>query len=323
MNRKTFLQNSALAMAGGMILPQLSIAGDLSSSKKLKNIGLQLFSLPLSLENDFEGTLSMIAAMGFKEIEIYGPYPFSAKSAKTRWREITPMLGFSGSGFFGLQKERFKAVFEANDLRIPAMHTDLDTLENHLESLADAANFLGVKYVILPAIPEERRKNLDDYKVIADSFNTIGWNARKLGVKFAYHNHGYGLSEMEGEIPFELLMERTDPKAVYLEMDLFWTVAGRADPIAYLKKYKNRYRLLHVKDMAQLQHFAGDGGDPAQWIALFPNMTSAGSGVLDLPNILAIARKSGVKHFFIEQDMVKQPEVALKTSLDYLSTLDI
>ena len=68
-------------------------------------------------------------------------------------------------------------------------------------------------------------------------------------------------------------------------------------------------------------HFSGDGGDPKQWIELFPYMTTAGSGVLDLKSILRKAKESGVKHFIVEQDMVKEPEIALKKSFDYLASL--
>ena len=50
-------------------------------------------------------------------------------------------------------------------------------------------------------------------------------------------------------------------------------------------------------------------------------MTTAGDGVIDLKTIIAQAQKSGVKHFFVEQDMVNEPEVALKRSIDYLRTL--
>ena len=67
--------------------------------------------------------------------------------------------------------------------------------------------------------------------------------------------------------------------------------------------------------------FSGDGGDSNQWIELFPYMTTAGEGVLDLKSIIAQAQQSGVKHFFVEQDMVANPEVELKKSLDYLLTL--
>ena len=78
---------------------------------------------------------------------------------------------------------------------------------------------------------------------------------------------------------------------------------------------------MHIKDMVKKVHFSGDGGDPKQWIELFPYMTTAGSGVLDLRSIIIKAKENGVKHFIVEQDMVKDPEVALKKSFDYLSSL--
>ncbi len=140
-------------------------------------------------------------------------------------------------------------------------------------------------------------------------------------MKFAYHNHGYGLKEMNGKIPLELILDGTEPSLVFFEMDLYWTTAGGADPVAYLEKYKNRYHLMHVKDMSKKMQFSGDGGNSAQWIELFPYMTTAGNGVIDLKIILPKAKESGVKHFIVEQDMVADPEVALKKSFDYLELL--
>ena len=156
---------------------------------------------------------------------------------------------------------------------------------------------------------------------MAELFNKFGAEAKNLGIKFAYHNHGYGLSPMEGQIPLELIFANTDPALVFFEMDLFWTTAGGADPVALLKKYSGRYRLMHVKDMSKKVHFSGDGGDPKQWIELFGFMTTAGNGVLDLKSILTTAKENGVKHFIVEQDMVDNPEKALKSSYDYLASL--
>ena len=78
---------------------------------------------------------------------------------------------------------------------------------------------------------------------------------------------------------------------------------------------------MHVKDMIKKVHFSGDGGDPKQWIELFPYMTTAGDGVLDLKSILSKAKESGVKHFILEQDMVNEPEKVLKKSFNYLTSL--
>ncbi len=317
MNRRRFLQSSAVLTASS-ILP---IHPMVTQPNRLKKIGIQLFSLPKLLEQDFRQAIAMLAQIGYRELELYGPYPFSAAAAQERWKAVTPALGFSGSGYFGHTAQEVKAILKEHGLSAPSMHTDLDTLQTRMPQLAEAAAIIGFQYVGLPAIPEEKRKNLDDYKKMAETFNQIGEQAKKAGLKFAYHNHGYGLKEMEGQIPLNLILDRTNPEYVFLEMDIYWTTAGGADPLAYLEAYPNRYHLMHLKDMKQKKQFSGDGGDSQQWIELFPYMTSAGQGVLDLPSIIDKAQKAGVKHFFVEQDMVAQPEIALKSSYDYLKSL--
>ena len=73
--------------------------------------------------------------------------------------------------------------------------------------------------------------------------------------------------------------------------------------------------------MKEKVHFSGDGGDAIQWIALFPYMSSAGDGILDLNNILKVAKENGMDHFFVEQDMVLHPEIALKRSYNYIKSI--
>jgi len=287
----------------------------------LEKIGIQFFSLPSMLDRDLMGAISMLSKIGYREAELYGPYPFSNPSAIERWNAVTPSLGFKGSGFFGHSVKEMKKLLDENGLSVPSIHTDFDTLQTNMNDLGETSQILGNTYVVLPSIPSDKRKSLDDYKIIAEAFNKIGEGAKKQGIKFAYHNHGYGLNEVDGQIPLELIFSGTDPSLVFFEMDLFWTTAGGADPIALLEKHKDRYRLIHIKDMIKKVHFSGDGGDSKQWIELFPYMTTAGSGVLDLKSIIMKAKENGVKHFIVEQDMVSEPQIALKTSFDYLNSL--
>lgn len=284
----------------------------------MKKIGIQLFSLPKSLDKDFVGSIQMLSDMGYREVELYGPYPFSMPSAKERWEAVTPQLGFKGSGFFGRNIQEVKAILSDNGIKATSAHTDLDTLINGMDKLGEAAQVLGYKYVVLPAIPDEKRKTLDDYKRMAETFNQIGEKAKKVGLKFAYHNHGYGIKPMNGKVPLEIIYDQTDPGLVFFELDIYWTAAGGADPLAYLDRYGKRYRLIHLKDMKEKKQFSGDGGDASQWIALFPYMTTAGDGVLGVKEIVKKAESAGVRHFFVEQDMVAQPEIALKRSFDFL-----
>ena len=322
--RRDFLKHSAVTTAAGLVIGRdnnWQIAD--RAAERLERIGVQLFSVPKLLERDFAGTMTMLAGIGFKEVEFFGPYPFSVATAQERWNAITPSLGFSGSGYFGLTAKQVREILDRNGLSSPSMHVDLDTLRTRLGDVAEAAHVLGQRYAGIASIPLDERRTLDGYKRVADEFNTIGERAAKVGLTFLYHNHGYGLSELEGQIPFKVVLERTDPKFVAMEMDIYWTTAGGADPVAYLDAYPGRFRLMHVKDMVKRVRFSGDGGDPSQWEALFPFMTTAGNGVLDLRAILSHAKRSGVQHFYVEQDLAPHPNEDLRRSFRYLAALEL
>lgn len=313
-SRRDFLKKTGLITAASFIPFQPAFAW--TDWNRL--IGIQLFSLPKMLSEDFVGTLDMLTEMGYKEVELFGPYSFSSKNARDGWKQAATMLGFSGSGFFGHSTREIKNILNAKGFSAPAMHTDLETLTDHIEELAEAANIIGSKYVVLPAIPEDKRQDLDDYKRMAETFNSIGEAAQRNGVKFAYHNHGYGFQPVEGKVPVEMIYEQTDPELVFFELDLFWTTAAGVDPAALLDRYPNRFRMLHIKDMKEKKQFSGDGGSSSEWFALFPNMTSVGEGVLDIKGIIRKAENIGVQHFFVELDLVDKPEIALKKSHDFL-----
>jgi sugar phosphate isomerase/epimerase len=243
-------------------------------------------------------------------------------AVQEQWRALAPRLGFSGSGYFGLTAAQFRARLDAHGLTAPSMHVDLDTLRDRTAQVAEDAHILGASYAGLPAIPEERRRTLDDYRRMADEINTIGARAQTLAFKLLYHNHGYGFTPLEGQIPTRMLFDRLDPAVVALEMDTFWTVAGGADPVELLDAYPRLYRLMHVKDMAQ-QVRLKEGGTMQDVMALMPAITTDGSGVLDLPRILGHAKKNGVEHFYVEQDLAADPATQLGTSIKNLRAMTL
>ncbi len=317
MNRRQFIQNTAVIAPAAMLAPNFLF----EELRKMKKLGIQLFSIPKMLDQDFRKSMEMLQQMGYTEIEMFGPFPFSDPATIANWEAMTPMLGFKGSGYFGQTPQQVKAIFNEYGMTTPSVHTDFETLKTRMDQLGEAASVLGFEYVVLPAIPDAERKTLDDYRRVADTFNKIGESAKKNGLKFGYHNHGYGLHETEGVIPLNLILDNTDPGLVFFEMDLFWTAAGGADPVEYLTNYPKRYHALHIKDMKEKKRFSGDGNDARQWYELFPYMTSCGEGVMDLKGIMAAAAKASVKHYFVEQDLVADPDVSLKKSADYLLAL--
>jgi sugar phosphate isomerase/epimerase len=297
-NRRDFL---TVTTAAGLVSVATRRAAARRPVEPLRRVGLQLFTIPKLLDRDFAGALKLVADIGYKEVQLFGPYPFSAPTAHERWKPVSSALGLNASGFYGLSPRELKAVLDRNSLSAPAMHVDMDTLRTRLSEAADAADALDTKYIGISSIPADERRTLDGYKRAADEFNQIGARASKLGVRFTYHNHGYGWTELEGQIPLRVVLDRVD----------------------LLDTYRGRYRLMHVKDMKQRVRFRGDGGDEAQWVELFPYMTDAGSGVLDLPAILGHAKRSGVEHFFVEQDLATNPEESLRKSYRFLSGLDL
>ena len=318
LSRRNFLGGLTFATAAApIVLPFGSRV--FAANKGIKRIGVQLFSIPKVTESDFAGTMKKLAAIGFKEIEFYGPYSFSAPEDKDRWQSVTPSLGFSGSGFFGLTAKQVKKILDDNGLSAPSMHTGLVSLQWAMGPLAEAANTLGSRYVVLPSAATHT--SLDNYKKQAEEFNKFGNEARKHGIRFAYHNHGNGLKELDGKVPFDLILETTDPDLVFFQMDIYWMTAAGADVVSYLDKYPKRFRLMHVKDMSKEVRFSGDGGDPQQWMELFPFLTDAGSGVIDLEKIIPSAQKSGIEHFIIERDLAPNGLEDLKNGFNYLKKL--
>jgi sugar phosphate isomerase/epimerase len=319
MDRRSFIQSAASAVAGSSIAGVALAAND--RQRAIPRVGLQLFTVPVLLEKDLEAGLRQIAQIGYKELELYGPYPYSAQSAHERWRAVVPQLKFTQSGFFGRTAQQFKALLDRNGLSAPSIHIDLETLQTRLEQTADMAHLLGHRHVGISSLPAAMRGTADDYRRAADQFNELGARMAKHQLRFLYHNHGYGLKPVDGKVPLHALIERIDPKVVSLEMDVYWTTAGGADPAAMLDAYPGRYKLIHLKDMKQVMRFEGDGGDPSQWVKLFPYMTNAGQGALDIANVVAHAKRAGVEHFIVEFDQAADPIGTLNANYRFLSSL--
>lgn len=311
MDRRNFL-----ASAGA--LAALSAASPALAAPKGRAFGIQLWTVAKMLSQDFEKTIAMLAGLGYRELEMYGPYDFSDDRGKASWAAVTPSLGFSGSGFFGHTAAQVKTIMQRHGLTVPSLHTDIFTLRDGMGRLAEAAHALGSTYVTLPSLPADMRKTPDDYKRAADVFNKIGADAARHGVRFGYHNHGYGLKPVDGQIPLRTMLDATDPKTVFLELDVYWNFAGGGDPKEYLTRYKGRYKMVHLKDMKGIHHFKGDGGSSTEWIELFQYLTYLGDGDLDMTGIIKTAEANGVEHFFVEQDRADDLMVAIKGSADFL-----
>jgi sugar phosphate isomerase/epimerase len=197
-------------------------------------------------------------------------------------------------------------------LRAPSGHFDYDGIETKL----DYAKELGVENVICPMLPKQQWNSADGFRTAAKKFNQWGAEVQKRGMKFGFHNHNYEFQKFGDRTGLEVLMAETDPKLVQLEMDCYWVTQAGADPVALMERYKDRVRMLHIKDRKAGFPTSQELGEAAEHFA------EVGTGTIHWEPIIAKAKSIGVKHFFVEQDtIVGDPIQSVKTSYSHARQL--
>ena len=280
-SRRNFLRNSAFT---GLAL-SLPFKNELMAmAAKQNNFGIQLWTVKEALYKDTTGVLKHLANCGYKKIE-----------------------GFEGDKglFWGMKNTEFKKVLDDLGLQLVSSHCEIG---NDFERKAAEAAAIGMKYLICPH--KGAQPSIDNFKKFADEFNACGEITKKNGIRFAYHNHDYSFIPMNGVLPQDVMMDNTNPATVDFEMDLYWTAAAGADPLKYMDKHPNRFKLVHVKDLTTLAN-----GQYESCII--------GKGTIDYKKLLPQVAKRGVKHMFVEQEAYTGTNEldAAKADAAYMKTL--
>lgn len=283
--RRDFIRQSSLLTAGFMIHKEEWFVTQ-------QKIGLQLFTLRNELAKDPKGTLAKVAAQGYKTVETFG---------------------YSDRKWFGMDVHEFKATLKQHGLSSPSGHTFLASVflkggwEDNWKVAVEDAKAIGQEYIVIPWLEEEHRKSADNYKKIALGLNKAGEIAKRGGMKLAYHNHDFEFAPVQGQTGFDIYIKHTDPHLVLFELDLYWATKAGKDPIALFKKYPGRFPMWHVKDMDRTPQ---------------KNFTEVGNGTIDFKKIFTYARTSGMKYFFVEQDVCPGPPLeSTGKSIKYLQKI--
>jgi sugar phosphate isomerase/epimerase len=95
-------------------------------------------------------------------------------------------------------------------------HTHID--KNWQKSIDEAAE-AGQEYIICSVLPSPGQ-TIENYQKSADMFNQAGEQCKKSGVMFGYHNHSSEFDTVDGQILYDVLLNRSQPNLVHMEMDL-------------------------------------------------------------------------------------------------------
>jgi sugar phosphate isomerase/epimerase len=225
MHRRDFI--TALGSAVG--LTQLACASRAATvstgTRRLRRIGLQLYSLRDDARRDLERTIADIAAAGYNDVELLG----SMKN-------------------FDMPSAKLRAILDRNGLRAPSTHVSGNALDEMPRQMDDAET-LGHEYIIVASLPIQGTPTLADYQRWADRLNEAGRIARERKLWIGFHNHA---SDFAVAGAYDALAERTDKNLVRLQLDTGNLAMAGRDPMEYMKRFGDRYWLFHIKDVPRL-----------------------------------------------------------------------
>jgi sugar phosphate isomerase/epimerase len=302
MKRKQFIHSSGAALLGTLLLRNSS-NDRFAMRPKEAAMGLQLFTFFNEIDNDVEGTLKKIAAVGYKEIES----AFSKKGGFYRMKpkefaKLLKGMGMSwkshhvlGAPFKMPPGAKMPTGADGKPITIPPMRN----LRDNMQDLVDEAAEGGVEYLVCANTPIN---TLDEVRSSIDILNKTDEACKKAKIGFAYHNHDAEFRAVEGQIPYELFLSQTK---MQMELDLAWATKGGKDPVELFKQNPGRFPLWHVKDL------------DAKREVILP----VGEGTIDYKRIFDAASTSGMKHFFVEHDMPKDAMASITSSYNYLSKM--
>lgn len=279
MDRRNFIKTSS-AFAGSLLI----INPLMASFNKKDYIGLQLYTIRDEVSKNLSSTLEKIARIGYNSVEA---------------------AGYAKRKFYGLKPAEFKKLLNSFGMELHSTHSSIspDIADAVIEDTVEA----GIPYLVMPWLAPDQRTSLDSYKKLADDFNVIGEKCKNAGITFAYHNHDFEFQMIDGQIPYNLLIDNTEKDLVKMQLDLYWIVKAGFNPIDYFEKYPGRFELWHIKDM--------DDTKAAKNIEV-------GRGIIDFETLLKYKEKAGMRYFFIELDNCVLPSFeCIEVSYNYMNKL--
>ncbi|MHA8083221.1 sugar phosphate isomerase/epimerase family protein [Aquirufa sp. A-Brett2-15D] len=258
-------------------------------SKVLKDTpGVVSFTFRNDFSKDVAGTLDYIKEMGIRNIEF--------------------------SNLFGKTATEMRALLDARGMVCTSYGVYYDALTNKTEKVIEDAKTLGVEFVRVGMIPHKGEFTVQQADAAIKDFNRVGKILKENGLEFSYHNHGYDFTPHEKGTLYDYLIQNTNPKYVSFELDILWVHQFGQDPLAYLKKYPARFKLMHVKDLKKGVPVGLDVKTSPE------NDVPLGSGQINVKAILKQARKSAIKYYYLE-DENSNSKAQVPLSLGYLKTL--
>jgi sugar phosphate isomerase/epimerase len=259
-----------------------------NTEQLLSDPGVVSYTFRNQFSEDIPGTLDMIKDMGFTKIEF--------------------------SSLFGKTSTELRELLNERGLEAPSYGVSYDALVDEIDQVIEDALNLGATYVRVAWIPHEPPFDINDARRAIMDFEEAGRVLSEHGLKFNYHNHGYEFRPYEDGTYFDYLIQNSNPDYVNFEMDTFWISHPGHDPVEILKRYPDRFNLVHMKDLRHGIEHNYTGGAPSEYDV------PLGTGQVDFEALLRAAQDSAIEYFFIEDETADVVD-RVPRSRDYILSL--
>jgi sugar phosphate isomerase/epimerase len=306
-NRRDFIKNTCALTLGGLMLSGKGYASFMDGYV-MHRIGLQLYTMGGTIDDDVPGTLRKIAGIGYKDLESAfsikgGFYGFKPKE----FAKLTKDMGMSwvshhvGGAPFKMPPGGFKVPAGMDTTRLHQLRNmpPQKNLKENYQQVIDEVAEGGLKYLVCASIP---LATTDEINQAVEILTKSGEAAKKSGITLCYHNHTHEFEKVDGTIPYDKLLQ-ISPDILKMELDLGWATVAGVDPVELFSKNPGRFPLWHVKDIISAQKMP----------------TEVGNGSVDFKRIFAHSKESGMEYFFVEQDGASHPIESITKSYQDLT----
>lgn len=264
----------------------------------------------LGKENSFEQCISEAALAGYAGTEIGNKYPRDPAVLKKYLdiRNLTVASAWFSAFLTTKPFEETAGAFKKHRDFLHAMGARVIVVSEQGHSIQGEQN--------TPIFEKKYCMNDAEWKTLCEGLNKLGMLAKEKDMRVVYHHHMGTVVQTTAEI--DRMMTETDPSLVYLLYDTGHLVYSGEDHMRVLKKYSERIKHVHLKDIrpALVKKVKNEHLSFLQGVRL-GTFTVPGDGSIDFDTVFEVLAAHNYKGWLLveaEQDpaLANPFEYALK-----------